>query len=173
MHILALVVVKVKATGQPAIRATAVDDTRFGFFQRKKAREVAVFVGRTFSEGSQSGKGDSFPFEEYMVHRFSKDGLCLLAVTDDHYPQLSAATLLRQVLDEYQKTFRDSWSTAEEDCKEPWSYLNEALTRFQDPAEADKLLKILSNLQDTKLILHQTLDSVTRGNIGELSDEKQ
>lgn len=79
---------------------------------------------------------------------------------DDHYPVRSAFSLLNQVLDEYQKKFGDSWRTAQEDSTQPWPYLNEALTKFQDPAEADKLLKIQRELDETKIILHKTIDSV-------------
>ncbi|KAL2344512.1 hypothetical protein Fmac_005797 [Flemingia macrophylla] len=73
------------------------------------------------------------------------------------------------VLDEYQKKFGESWRTAQEDNSQPWPYLNEALQKFQackylfnvvyasvrgvDPAEADKLLKIQRELDETKIIL--------------------
>jgi len=79
---------------------------------------------------------------------------------DDHYPVRSAFSLLNQVLDEYQKNFGDSWKTAQTDNTQPWPYLSEALTKFQDPAEADKLLKIQRELDETKIILHKTIDSV-------------
>jgi len=36
-----------------------------------------------------------------------------------------------KVLDEYQKTFGESWRSIKEDVMEPWSYLNEALTKYQ------------------------------------------
>ncbi|TQD82882.1 hypothetical protein C1H46_031547 [Malus baccata] len=68
--------------------------------------------------------------------------------------------LLKLVLDEYQKAFGDSWRTAQQDGTQPWPYLSEALTKFQDPAEADKLLKIQRELDETKIILHKTIDSV-------------
>ena len=35
------------------------------------------------------------------------------------------------MLDEYQKSFRDSWRTVQADSTQPWPYLNEALTKFQ------------------------------------------
>ncbi|CAH1412846.1 unnamed protein product [Lactuca virosa] len=39
------------------------------------------------------------------------------------------------------------------DCTQLWPYLNEALTKFQHPAEVDKLLKIQGELDETKIIL--------------------
>ncbi|PSS36151.1 VAMP-like protein [Actinidia chinensis var. chinensis] len=68
--------------------------------------------------------------------------------------------LVPQVLDEYQKNFGDSWRAVQADNTQPWPYLNEALTKFQDPAEADTLLKIRRELDETKIILSKTIDSV-------------
>ncbi|CAH2051097.1 unnamed protein product [Thlaspi arvense] len=97
---------------------------------------------------------------EYKVHSYNRNGLCALGFMDDHYPVRSSFSLLNQVLDEYQKNFGDSWRTVQADKTEPWPYLNEALTKFQDPAEADKLFKIQRELDETKIILHKTIDSV-------------
>jgi len=36
-----------------------------------------------------------------------------------------------QVLDEYIKSFGESWRSTREDSTQPWPYLNEALTKFQ------------------------------------------
>ncbi|CAD6234688.1 unnamed protein product [Miscanthus lutarioriparius] len=66
----------------------------------------------------------------------------------------------QNVLEEYQKTFGESWRTTKTDVTQPWQYLDDALTKYQDPAEADKLLKIQRDLDETKIILHKTIDSV-------------
>ena len=36
----------------------------------------------------------------------------------------------------------------------------DAIVRYQDPMEADKILKIQKELDDTKVVLHKTIDSV-------------
>ncbi|KAF2317077.1 hypothetical protein GH714_011574 [Hevea brasiliensis] len=72
--------------------------------------------------------------EEYKVHSYNRNGLCAVGFMDDPYPVRSAFSVLNQVLDEYQKNL--------------------------DPAEADKLLKIQRELDETKIILHKTIDSV-------------
>uniref|UniRef100_A0A803MZ66 Uncharacterized protein n=1 Tax=Chenopodium quinoa TaxID=63459 RepID=A0A803MZ66_CHEQI len=98
--------------------------------------------------------------DEYKVHAYNRGGLCALGFMDDPYPVRSAFSLLTQVLDEYQKAFGDSWKRVTSDSTQPWPYLNEALAKYQDPAEADKLLKIQRELDETKIILHKTIDSV-------------
>ena len=38
---------------------------------------------------------------------------------------------VHQVIDEYQKSFGDSWRSIQADSTQPWPYLNDALTKFQ------------------------------------------
>ncbi|XP_026435349.1 VAMP-like protein YKT61 [Papaver somniferum] len=144
----------------PIILANACDVSQFGYFQRTGVREFIVFVGRTLAKRTPPGQRQSVQHEEYKVHSYNRNGLCVLGFMDDHYPVRSAFSLLNKVLDEYEKDFADSWKTAKEDATQPWPYLTEALTKFQDPAEADKLLKIQRELDETKIILHKTIDSV-------------
>ncbi|KAK8698588.1 hypothetical protein V6N13_114700 [Hibiscus sabdariffa] len=161
MKITALVVLKVHPEGSdPIILANATDVSRFGYFQRPSVREFIVFVSRTVAKRTPPGQRQSVQHEEYKVHAYNRNGLCALGFMDDHYPVRSAFSLLNQVLDEYQKNFGESWRNAQADSTEPWPYLNDALTKFQDPAEADKLLKIQRELDETKIILHKTIDSV-------------
>ncbi|KAL0382951.1 UNVERIFIED_CONTAM: VAMP-like protein YKT61 [Sesamum calycinum] len=144
----------------PFILANASDLSSFGFFQRSSVREFLVFVGRTVSKRTPPGQRQSVQHEEYKVHSYNRNGLCALGFMDDHYPVRSAFSLLNQVLDEYQKNFGDSWKTVQADNSEQWPYLDESLIKFQDPAEADKLLKVQRELDETKIIIHKTIDSV-------------
>ncbi|XP_051228510.1 VAMP-like protein YKT61 [Lolium perenne] len=145
---------------QAVVLANASDVSRFGFFQRPAAREFIVFVARTVALRTAAGSRQTVQHEEYKVHSYNPNGLCAVIFTDDHYPVRSAHSVLIKVLEEYQKSFGESWRTAEEDATQPWEYLDDALTRYQDPAEADKLLKIQRDLDETKIILHKTIDSV-------------
>ncbi|KAF8393064.1 hypothetical protein HHK36_021305 [Tetracentron sinense] len=161
MKITALLVMKCNPDGSdPVILANSSDVSHFGYFQRTGVKEFIVFVGRTVAKRTPPDQRQSVKHEEYKVHSYSRNGLCVVGFMDDHYPVRSAFSLLNKVLDEYQKNFGDTWRTAQADATQPWPYLNEALTKFQDPAEADKLLKIQRELDETKIILHKTIDSV-------------
>ncbi|XP_052200337.1 VAMP-like protein YKT61 [Diospyros lotus] len=161
MKITALLVLKCSPEGaDPVILANASDVSHFGYFQRSSVREFIVFVGRTVARRTPPGQRQSVQHEEYKVHSHNRNGLCALGFMDDHYPVRSAFSLLNQVLDEYQKNFGDSWRTVQADSTEQWPFLNAALSKYQDPAEADKLLKIQRELDETKIILHKTIDSV-------------
>ncbi|KAG1327954.1 VAMP-like protein YKT61 [Cocos nucifera] len=168
MKITALLVLKCSGAGdssssgpaEAVVLANASDVSHFGYFQRNAAKEFILFVARTVAKRTPPGQRQSVQHEEYKVHSYNRNGLCALAFMDDHYPVRSAFSLLNTVLDEYQKTFGDSWRAVQADATQPWPYLNEALMKFQDPAEADKLLKIQRDLDETKIILHKTIDSV-------------
>ncbi|KAI4973678.1 hypothetical protein ZWY2020_041459 [Hordeum vulgare] len=58
-------------------------------------------------------------------------GLCAVAFTDDHYPVRSAFSLLGKVLEDYLKSFGESWRTAKDDATQHWQYLDDALTKYQ------------------------------------------
>lgn len=161
VKITALMVLKDWPQGSdPVILVTATDLGNFGFFQRPSVKEFILFVGRTVAKRTPPGQRQSVQHEEYKVHSYNQNGLCALGFMDDHYPVRSAFSLLNQVLDEYQKSFGDSWKTVQTDNAQQWPYLSEALTKFQDPAEADKLLKIQRELDETKIILHKTIEGV-------------
>ncbi|KAG9439672.1 hypothetical protein H6P81_019837 [Aristolochia fimbriata] len=162
MKITALLVLKCGGDGasDPVILANASDVTQFGYFQRPGVREFIVFIGRTVAKRTPPGQRQSVQHEEYKVHSYNSNGLCAVAFMDDHYPVRSAFCLLNKVLDEYQKNFGDSWRAAKTDATHAWPFLGEALAKFQDPAEADKLLKIQRDLDETKIILYKTIDSV-------------
>ncbi|KAF5196313.1 Synaptobrevin-like protein [Thalictrum thalictroides] len=162
MKITALLVLKcdVSAEADPIILAQEADVSQFGFFQRSTAKDFIHFVGRTVAKRTPPGQRQSVQHEEYKVHAYNRNGLCALGFMDDHYPVRSAFSLLNQILDEYQKNFGDAWRSAQADGTQPWPYLKESLTKFQDPAEADKLFKIQRDLDETKIILHKTIDSV-------------
>lgn len=54
------------------------------------------------------------------------------------------------------------WRAVREDGDAALPVLESCLLRYQDPAAADKLTKIQRDLDETKVILHQTIDSVLR-----------
>ncbi|XP_076920631.1 VAMP-like protein YKT61 [Bidens hawaiensis] len=163
MKITALLVLKSDSRSDgsdPVILANATDVTHFGYFQRVTVKQFIVFVGRTVAKRTPPDQRQSVQHEEYKVHSYNRNGLCVVGFMDDHYPVRSAFYVLNTLMDEYQKCFGDSWRTIQADSTQPWPYLNDALTKFQDPAEADKLLKIQRELDETKIILHKTIDSV-------------
>lgn len=161
MKITSLVVLKCLGGAEEAkVLANATDVSHLGYFYRTSAKEFIVFVARTVAKRTPSGQRQSVQQEDYMVHAYNRNGLCGVAFVDAQYPMRSAFSVVSKVLDEYERVFGNMWLTVASDKVESWPFLNEALVKYQDPTEADKLLKIQRELDETKHILHRTIDSV-------------
>ncbi|EFJ35352.1 hypothetical protein SELMODRAFT_166326 [Selaginella moellendorffii] len=144
----------------PAVLANASDVSHFGYFQRSSAREFIMFVARTLAKRTPQGQRHSVEQDEYVVYCYNRNGLCGLAFTDKQYPMRSAFSVINKVIDEYIQAFGNSWKSVTTDNTEQWPALNQALMKYQDPMEADKLMRIQRDLDDTKVILHKTIESV-------------
>ncbi|MED6180540.1 VAMP-like protein ykt61 [Stylosanthes scabra] len=143
MKITSLLVLKCSGEGSdPVILANASEVSHFGYFQRSSVKEFIVFVGRTVAKRTPQGQRQSVQQEEYKVHAYNRNGLCAVGFMDDHYPIRSAFSLLNQVLDEYQKSFGESWRSAQTDNS------------------GSEHVGMWRELDETKIILHKTIDSV-------------
>ncbi|XP_074321799.1 VAMP-like protein YKT61 [Silene latifolia] len=173
MKITALVILKINQNDEnPTILANASDLSQFGYLQRYSITKFIVLVSRMVAKRIPAGQRQTVGHEGYKIHAYNRGGLCALGFMDDHYPIQSSFLLLNKVLDKYENNFGDSWKTVTRDSTQPWAYLNEALAKYQDPAETDKLLKIQReaqtdkllkiqrDLDETKIILHRTINSV-------------
>lgn len=70
-----------------------------------------------------------------------------------------AHQLLSKVVDEFlTKNPRSAWATGTPSLSMP--ELREYLAKYQDPAQADSILKIQKELDETKIVLHKTIESV-------------
>jgi synaptobrevin family protein YKT6 len=84
-----------------------------------------------------------------------------IAVMDKEYPSRSAFCVLGKMCDDYvDRVVGDGWRVVTEDDTRGDALLADAIVRYQDPMEADKILKIQRELDETKVVLHKTIDSV-------------
>lgn len=99
-------------------------------------------------------------FRDYTFHAYGRtEGICGIMISDHQYPALVAHQLLSKVVDEFlAKNPRSSWSTGNPQLQMP--ELKEYLDKYQDPAQADSILKIQKELDETKIVLHKTIESV-------------
>ncbi|CAN7122029.1 unnamed protein product [Brassica rapa subsp. narinosa] len=163
MSITALLVLKCTPdTPNPVILAHAFDFSGFNYFYHPNISEFARFFGSTVAGRTLPSQRQSVKHKDIdeVVHAYNRNGLCAVGFMDDCYPVRSAFSLLDQVLDEYQKIFGETWRSAKEVSNQKWPYLVEALEKFKDPAEADKLLKIQMELDETSIIIHKTIDGL-------------
>lgn len=97
---------------------------------------------------------------DYTFHAYGRsEGVCGIIISDHQYPALVAHQLLSKCVDEFlSKNPRSSWATGQAQILMP--ELREYLTKYQDPQQADSIMKIQKELDETKIVLHKTIESV-------------
>ena len=99
--------------------------------------------------------------QEYVAHVHNRGGLIGIVFVDREYPTRSAFSLITRLLDEFESgPPGDAWRRATGDSTGGNAALEAALIKYQDPSEADKLLRVQKELDETKIVLHKTIDSV-------------
>jgi synaptobrevin homolog YKT6 len=161
MKVTALSVWKWQGQNQdPVVLGKAEDVEEFGYFQRSAVREMLMFISKTIVARTQPGQRQSVEQDQYLVHVINRNGLAAIAVMDKEYPSRSAFCVLQKLCDDYCDLLKIDWQQIKEDDQRGNELLEEALVKYQDPMAADKILKIQRELDDTKIVLHKTIDSV-------------
>jgi len=147
----------------PVLLSTCYELSSFGFFQRGGAQEICLFVSREVVHRSEPGTpAQSVKHQEYMCHsRITPAGLAVITVADDEYPSYVAFQLLKESLELFTQQHKEtSWKGATQDISLTVTGLEDVLRRYQDPAEADKLMKIKRDLDDTQKIVIRSMDQL-------------
>lgn len=106
-------------------------------------------------EGQDADGATDFTFHAYG----RSEGVCGIIISDHAYPALVAHQLLSKVVDEFlEANPRSSWATGTPKIVMP--QLKEYIDKYQDPHQADNILKIQKELDETKIVLHKTIESV-------------
>lgn len=140
---------------------TAYELASFSYFQRSSIQEFMAFASKTIVERTHTPARQSVREKEYMCHVYVRaDNLAGVLISDQEYPHRVAHTLITKVLDEFAtKIPASSWATADEQSV-AFPQINTYLARYQNPREADPMTKIQEELDETKIILHNTIEAV-------------
>lgn len=99
-------------------------------------------------------------FLAYTFHAYGRtEGVAGIIISDPEYPALVAHQLLSKVVDEFlakypRSSFANSTPTLE------FKPLKDYIVKYQDPQQADSIMKIQKELDETKIVLHKTIESV-------------
>lgn len=172
MKLLAIALFAHKGADSPPVAlGMASDLSSFGYFQRASVREMLLFTSRTIAQRTAPGQRQTVRQEDYYCHVHARDsGLAAVAVCDRDYPPTAAFSVAARVMDDYAAAVGagggEPWRSAAADDAggggAAAAVLEPALQKFQDPVAADKLTRIQRDLDETKVVLHQTIDSVLR-----------
>lgn len=153
-----------KTTGTKAIELThAKDLSQFSFFERASVGQFMSFFAETVSQRTQPGQRQSVEEGNYIGHTYARlEGLACVIISDKEYPVRPAYTLINKILEEYLSLHpKNEWESVEEtNAKLNYDSLNTYLSKYQDPSQADSIMKVQQELDETKIVLHKTIENV-------------
>jgi synaptobrevin family protein YKT6 len=97
---------------------------------------------------------------DFVFHVYARSqGIAGVIISDSEYPSLAAHQVLSKVVDE----FLSQNPSVGPNTTSPVAYpaLKTYITKFQDPEQVDSIVKIQRELDETKIVLHKTIESVS------------
>lgn len=156
-------------------------DNEVGYIKRSAFRDFMKFSTRTIALRTKEGGMQMVEDAGYKMHVFrAVDGkrivgesflACLAtqrmtnghdivgaAVTDPEYPDRVAQGLLSKLTGDFlAEVPEENWDNR---AKISFPAIHTMLRKYQDPKEADPIMKVQKDLDETKIILHKTIESV-------------
>jgi synaptobrevin family protein YKT6 len=96
---------------------------------------------------------------DFTFHVYARtQGIAGVIISDNEYPSLAAHQILSKILDEF---LSQNPSAATSRNPVPFPQLRTYITTYQNPQEVDSIMKIQKELDETKIVLHKTIESVS------------
>ncbi|WFD37179.1 palmitoyltransferase [Malassezia japonica] len=166
--------------GQPAVPLlSAWDLNSFSWIQRGTVQDMMAFMAKTVVERTSPTQRQSIQENNFTAHvhaRPAVDGISGVLVSDSEYPVRVAYSLLNKLLEEFIiKVPKATWQSQANSIalsgnvpakgegllrSSDFPQAQDYLSRYQDPRQADTILRVQQELDDTKIVLHNTIDSV-------------
>ncbi len=91
----------------------------------------------------------------YIGHTYARsEGVAGVIISDKDYPVRVAYTLLNKVLDEYLTQYpKATWENVTSNSGLEFKALEGYLNKYQDPTQADSIMKVQQELDETKIVL--------------------
>ncbi|KAJ7049434.1 snare protein YKT6 [Mycena amicta] len=158
VKIFAISIIQTPSSGASTLLTTANDLSSFSFYQRGSVGEFMTFFSKTVAERTGTGQRQSVQENNYTAHVYNRGELAGVLITDQEYPVRPAFSLLTKVLDDFvAKVPQSSWDNP---SSITFSELPTYLSRYQDPRQADTIMRVQAELDETKIVLHKTIESV-------------
>ncbi|KAF9465405.1 snare protein YKT6 [Collybia nuda] len=161
MKIFSISVVLAPPSGTCVILSNASDLSSFSFYQKGSVGEFMSFFSKTVAERTPQGQRQSVQENNYTAHVYNRGGaeqLAAVIITDQEYPVRPAFSLLAKILDEF--TAKVPQSSYDNPATISFPDINTYIQKYQDPRQADTIMKVQQELDETKIVLHKTIESV-------------
>lgn len=142
------------------------DLSSFSFFQRGSVGQFMTFFAQTISERTASDQRQSIEEGEYVGHVYVRsEGFAGVLITDKSYPIRPAFTLLNKICEDFltQHSIQQIQNLSPQEvdgANTNMPELSSYLIKYQNPHEADALMKVQQELDETKIILQQSIENV-------------
>ncbi|KIY70305.1 snare protein YKT6 [Cylindrobasidium torrendii FP15055 ss-10] len=161
MKIFSLTVFLAPPSGAATSLSTASDLSSFSFYQRSSVAEFMTFFTKTVAERTTQGQRQSIQENNYTAHVYNRGGaeqLAAVIITDQEYPVRPAFSLLTKLLDDF--TAKVPQSSFGNPSAISFPDINTYIQKYQDPRQADTIMRVQQELDETKIVLHKTIESV-------------
>jgi len=161
MKIFSISVILAPPSGPSTTLASATDLSSFSFYQKGSVGEFMSFMSKTVAERTGQGQRQSVQENNYTAHVYNRGGAEQLAgviITDEEYPVRPVFSLLTKVLDEFTTQVPQSAYSSPSTISFP--DINTYIAKYQDPRQADTIMRVQQELDETKIVLHKTIESV-------------
>ncbi|KZS91524.1 snare protein YKT6 [Sistotremastrum niveocremeum HHB9708] len=168
MRILSISIFHAPSGSAATLLSSASDLTSFSFYQRRPVGQSLIFLANTVVERTPEGQRQSVQENNYVAHVYNRGGTVQLAaviITDQEYPVRAAFSVLTKVLDEFERSVPQSrYAPNSSSSANPIDFpeLATYLQKYQDPRQADTILNLQQELDETKIVLHKTIEAVLR-----------
>lgn len=128
--------------------------------------QFLTFMSKTVAERTTPGQRQSVQENTHTAHCYSRvapDSITGVIVTDEEYPVRPAFTLLNKLLDDFvARVPRAQWQSAADAARAEskprvdgvdFVQINDYLVKYQDPRQADAIMKVQQELDETKIVL--------------------
>nr|XP_019014701.1 prenylated SNARE protein Ykt6p [Kwoniella pini CBS 10737]OCF53482.1 prenylated SNARE protein Ykt6p [Kwoniella pini CBS 10737] len=159
VYSLSLLSVTPTTPAQATLLGTSQDLSSFSFYQRSSVGEFMTFFTKTVAERTPANQPSSVEENNYKAHVFRTSGrqAGTVMITDLEYPYRPAFSLLTKLLDEHTTLLNNLPSAS---AAPSFGTLTGYLSKYQDPKQADTIMKVQKELDETKIVLHKTIESV-------------
>ena len=148
----------------PTLLGSCSELSFLGYIQRRVLREHINFTARTVC-------GRANPGDRAAVQLENNQGICYVAihpntfaitvVCDPEYPERVAFSLIAEIMNQFFVSGLQ-WENLTKDTELKFPLLEKYLKDYQNPAEADKLMKIESELNSITDIMHKNIEQLLK-----------
>ena len=117
-----------------------------------------TMFAKTVAERTKPGVRQDVEEKQYTFHAYASElRVCGIIISDQTYPNMVAHGLLSKMVDEFTSAHPQSEYTGATVGQLPYPELKQYIVKYQNPEEADSIMKIQQELDATKVSFPQNL----------------